>query len=101
MPCAWDNCELAFVTVNTEILCRFVVCVQSADRDNLHTCTKNSITVKRLLQPELLQRHFAATFNLTFILTAFLFFYFYRRFRAAVLEFNLCSYTPAFAEIIS
>ena len=75
MPGRRDDGELAFVTIDTEILGRFVVRIQSSDRDDLHTGADDRIAVERFLQPELLKCHFTSAFDLGFVLTAFFFLY--------------------------
>ena len=101
VPRARHNSELTFVAVHAEILGRFVVCVECADRNDLHSRTEDGIAVKLLLQPELLQRYFAAAFNLRFVLSAFFLFNLDGAFRAAVLELNLRADAPALAEIVA
>ena len=101
MPGTRDNRELAFVTIDTEILGWLVVRVQSANRDYLHTRADDCITVEGFLQPELHQRHFAAALYLALVLATFFFFNLDSTLRAAVLELYLRAYAPAFAEVIT
>ena len=54
MPGGRYDCELAFVTIDAEILGGLMMRIQSADRDHLHTGAQNSIAVECFLQPELL-----------------------------------------------
>ena len=101
MPGRRDNGEIALVTIYAEILGRFVVCVQSSDRNDLHTGADDRIAVEGFLEPELLQRHLTAALNLGFILTAFLLLNLDRRLGAAVLKLNLRTDGPAFPEIVT
>ena len=54
MPGARDDCELAFVAIDAEILVGFMVCIQSANGNDLHAGAEDSIPVERFLQPEML-----------------------------------------------
>ena len=54
MPGARDDCELAFVAIDAEILGGFMVCIQSANGNDLHAGADDCITVECFLQPELL-----------------------------------------------
>ena len=101
MPGRGNNREFPFVSIDAEILRRFVVCVQPAYGNNLHARTQNRISVKLLLQPELLQGHFTAAFHFCFVLTAFLFLYLYRTLGTAVFKLNLCAHAPAVTEIVT
>ena len=101
MPGGGDNGEFAFVTIDAEVLGRFMVRVQASDRNNLHTRTKDSKAVELFLQPELLEAHFTATFYLAFVLTAFFLLNLDGALRAAVLELDLRAYAPTVAEVVT
>ena len=78
-----------------------MVRVQPAYGYNLHSRAQYGIAVELLLQPELLQRHFAAAFNLALVLTAFFFLYLNGTLRAAVLKLYLRAHAPAVTEVVA
>ena len=59
------------------------------------------VAAKRFLQPELLQGHFAASFNLLFEFACLLGLFLYSGFHSAMLEFNLGAHGPAMTEIVA
>ena len=78
-----------------------MVRVQRSYRDDLHTGADDGIAVEGFLQPELLQRHFAAALYLALVFAALFFLYLDGAFRSAVLELYLRAHAPAFAEVIA
>ena len=78
-----------------------MVGIQSAYRNDLHTCADDGIAVELLLQPELLKCHFTAAFHFLLVLSTLFFFDLDGRFGSAVLKFNLGSYAPAMTEVIT
>ena len=101
MPSGRNDGEISFVTIDAEILCRFVVCVQTSDGNDLHTCADDGIAVEGFLEPELLECHFSSALDLAFVLTAFFFLNLDSALCSAVLKLDLRADGPAFAEIIA
>ena len=58
------------------------------------------LRANRLLDPELFQCYFSATFHFTFVFTRFLFFYFDSTFGSSMFKFYLTTHCPSVSEII-
>ena len=75
--------------------------IQSAYRDDLHTCTNDGVLVELLLKPELLESNLSSALYLTFVFTAFLFLYLNSTLCASMFKLNLHTCAPTFAEVVS
>ena len=101
MPSTRQDVELPFGTVAGEELGRRMRFVSLADRhhDVAHADIKTF--TERLLNPELLQGHFAATLDLMLELARFFSLNLHSDLVAAMLKLNLTAHGPALAEVIA
>ena len=101
VPRAGQDGVFALGAIDSEEVQRFVVGVVQTHGHHDVAGADVGKAAERLLNPELLQFHFAAFLGLLFPFAAFLVFFLVGDACATVFELNLCAHSPATAEVVT